>query len=320
MLRNPDWGMAELATHFGKSETWISAALARLAELSLAEKSPEAGDHWHTISPALGLASILARKEAELARHQQEVELSRGAVSALMAQYSALNVGSPRLESEFYTDLGEVRMKIEQLAREARHEVLAFAPGGVQPKEVLDNSRPLDEAVLGRGISMRTVYLESIRNDAASVGYARWLTDLGGQVRTVSTLPLRMIVVDRSTAMLPLDPAEARAGAFVVTSEGVITPLVALFERVWQDATPLGAPQRRDSYGLTSQEREVLHLLGLGLTDDGVARHLGISLRTVRRIMSELMTRMKVKSRFQAGLIAGALGWVADAETIKAPR
>jgi DNA-binding NarL/FixJ family response regulator len=132
-------------------------------------------------------------------------------------------------------------------------------------------------------------------------------------VRTATSLPLRMLIADRSIAILPVDPADPQAGAYVVAGGGLITALLALFERVWQEATPLGEPQRRDDDGLTDQEHEVLRLLGNGLTDDGVARHLGISLRTERRIMSELMARMKVKSRFQAGLIAGELGWIADA-------
>jgi len=313
MLQNPGWGIHELAAHFGEPDEAIRAALVRLAELTLTRKSSDGPEHWHAISPALGLAALLARKEAALAHHQQEVELSRNAVNELLAKYSMLREGPPGLPSELLPTLVEVRLRIEQLAAEARHEVLAFAPGGAQPQEVLDSSKPLDEATLRRGISMRTVFLESIRNDAASVGYARWLTGLGGQVRTATSLPLRMLIADRSIAILPVDPADPQAGAYVVAGGGLITALLALFERVWQEATPLGEPQRRDDDGLTDQEHEVLRLLGNGLTDDGVARHLGISLRTERRIMSELMARMKVKSRFQAGLIAGELGWIADA-------
>jgi DNA-binding CsgD family transcriptional regulator len=312
MLRNPEWGIHELATHFGETDEAIRRALVRLAELTLTRKSCDGPEHWHAISPALGLTALLARKEAALAHHQQQVELSRCAVNELLAKYSLLRDGPPGLPSEFLPTLVEVRLRIEQLADEAQHEVLAFAPGGAQPQEVLDSSKPLDEATLRRGIRMRTVFLESIRNDGPSVGYARWLTSLGGQVRTASSLPLRMLIADRAIAILPVDSGDPRAGAYVVAGDGLITALLALFQRVWQDATPLGEPQRRDDDGLTNQEHEVLRLLGSGLTDDGVARHLGISLRTERRIMSELMTRMKVKSRFQAGLIAGELGWIAD--------
>jgi DNA-binding NarL/FixJ family response regulator len=41
-----------------------------------------------------------------------------------------------------------------------------------------------------------------------------------------------------------------------------------------------------------------------------VARKLGISVRTSRRITAELMTQLGARSRFQAGVIAGEQGWL----------
>ncbi|WP_155354621.1 LuxR C-terminal-related transcriptional regulator [Acrocarpospora macrocephala] len=47
-----------------------------------------------------------------------------------------------------------------------------------------------------------------------------------------------------------------------------------------------------------------------GQTDEGAARRLGLSLRTVRRSMSSLMTRLGARSRFQAGARAVQRGWL----------
>ena len=48
----------------------------------------------------------------------------------------------------------------------------------------------------------------------------------------------------------------------------------------------------------------VLNLLAAGLTDDAMARHLGVSVRTVQRRVREICARLGARTRFQAGLQA----------------
>ncbi|MFJ8474036.1 hypothetical protein [Kitasatospora sp. NPDC094011] len=57
--------------------------------------------------------------------------------------------------------------------------------------------RPDNEALLARGVTMRTVYLDSVRKDRATVQHAEWLTGLGCEVRTAPALPLRMLALRR---------------------------------------------------------------------------------------------------------------------------
>lgn len=52
----------------------------------------------------------------------------------------------------------------------------------------------------------------------------------------------------------------------------------------------------------------MLRALGSGATDEAAARELGMSLRTYRRRVAELLTSLEAASRFQAGLRAGELG------------
>ncbi|MGW0593258.1 hypothetical protein [Streptosporangium sp. NPDC002607] len=52
----------------------------------------------------------------------------------------------------------------------------------------------------------------------------------------------------------------------------------------------------------------ILEALGSGLTDESAAKRLGVSLRTYRRRVAELMAKLEADSRFQAGLRAGRLG------------
>jgi DNA-binding NarL/FixJ family response regulator len=57
---------------------------------------------------------------------------------------------------------------------------------------------------------------------------------------------------------------------------------------------------------LSGREREVLDLLGIGLTNREIAHHLCIAERTVRAHLTQTLTKLGVHSRLQAGLVAMA--------------
>lgn len=309
MLLHPDDEPPQIAERLEREESEVLASLERLADLALT-RPPGAAGRWRAVNPELGLAALLARQESEALRRQREMERSRGALTGLIAEYASLRRQGPEAGVEVISNLMEVRERLEQLATEAAGEVLSFAPGGPQPAQVMEASRALDQQTLERGVRMRTVYLDSVRNDPATVHYAQWLNELGGTVRTVPSLPLRMIIADGATAVVPLDPDNPREGAVLLHSPGVIAALYALFEQVWEQAKPLGEAPQRDSRGLSDQERQLLRLLAGGLTDERAAQRLGVSLRTIRRMMSDLMTRTDSRSRFQAGIKVSTLGWL----------
>ncbi len=64
------------------------------------------------------------------------------------------------------------------------------------------------------------------------------------------------------------------------------------------------------SYTPSDTERLLLRLLGLGVRDDAASRHLGVSVSTVRRMVSDLMIQLDARSRFQAGVNAAKRGWL----------
>jgi DNA-binding CsgD family transcriptional regulator len=164
---------------------------------------------------------------------------------------------------------------------------------------------------MSRGVSLLTLYQDSVRNAPATFAYARWMTDEGGMVRTCPALPPRLLVFDREVAVVPIDPTNTRLGALCTREPGIVASLTALFEQTWQTAVPLGADQPQDTCtGLTPGEKELLKLLASGLTDEAAGKRLGISLRTVRRQMAALMERLGAASRFEAGLRAAQRGWL----------
>ncbi|RZU51359.1 regulatory LuxR family protein [Krasilnikovia cinnamomea] len=271
-------------------------------------ESADAPGTLHVIDPDVGLRAALARQQAELARRQQEVAASQVAIANLIDEF-----GQARANSSVAAELlgmDAVNDRLEHMAREVQFEVLTFMPGGAQSPAALERACRKDTQLLERRVRIRTIGLDIIRNDAATLAHARFLTDGGAEFRTSAILPPRMVLVDRRAALIPLDPADTRKGALHVTGSGIVASMVALLEHVWAIATPLGAASDPDRQGLNGQERALLKLLAEGLTDEAAATRLGFSHRTARRMMADLMERLHARSRFEAGLKAAQRGWL----------
>jgi DNA-binding CsgD family transcriptional regulator len=307
MLAEPTWGVADLASHLSLPERSVRKALDQLADLELLLPIGEGG-RWQPVPPGTGLAALLRHAEAAVHRRQIEIDATRTAIATIASEYQARNQegdAAVRLEG-----VDSVRTRLSELAASATKECWSFSPGAAHRAEAMDASRPLNLAALARGVQLRCVYQDAYRNDPATAAYAQWLTEHGGSVRTVPALPMQLVVVDRSVALLPVSPVESRLGAIEVRSPGVLAAICALFEQVWSTAIPFGESTPRNKQGLSPQETEILRLMAAGHTDDSVARKLDLSVRTVRRTIADLHDRLAASSRFQAGVNAVRQGWL----------
>jgi DNA-binding CsgD family transcriptional regulator len=311
MLEHPGHGVTELAEQLGLLEREVRVGLDELADLMLLRPSRETPGAFRVISPQAGLEALLRRQEEDLARRTHQLAASKAAASQVLAQYATLTPETWHDSMERLVGLDAIQDKLELLAAQAREECLSVMPGGAQSQASLDASRPLDADAARRGIALMTLYQDSVRNDPATLSYAQWLTDQGGQVRTAPQLPPRMLIFDKTTALVPIDPMNTRLGALCTQEPGIVTSLVAIYQQAWDMAVPLGAERQRDqATSLSAAERELLLLLSTGLTDETAAKRLGLSLRTVRRQMASLMERLGATSRFEAGLKAAQRGWL----------
>ncbi|MDQ2897705.1 MAG: helix-turn-helix transcriptional regulator [Actinomycetota bacterium] len=310
MLARPDWGVAELGEFLELPEQELRDAFDRLFELALVRQSLDQPGELHAVGPDIGLQAALARQQAELARRQRQVAESQATVNVMIAEHADARRDAAHSDAEQLLGMDVAQDRLEQLALDTTEEVLTFMPGGAQSPAALRRAGRNDSRLLERDVSIRTIGLDSIRNDHATLAHARFLAGAGAQFRTAPVLPPRMIVADRRTALLPIDPDNTRKGLLFITSPGIVASLLALFEQAWEIATPLGADREPDRQGLPAQERALLKLLGQGFTDDVAAARLGVSPRTARRMMAELMERLGARSRFEAGLKAARHGWL----------
>ncbi|CAM3714620.1 hypothetical protein GCM10009799_02040 [Nocardiopsis rhodophaea] len=307
---------AELRKKLRMSGARLRQALDQLSELALVRPVIGQPTCFRAVDPEVGFQAVIARQQERLAAEQQRIEEIRAAAARLSADFASLRLDQPIEGIERLDGIEEIRDRIALLVRDVSSEVMTFVPGGAQSEASMEVAKPQDQELLERGVRMRTLYLDSVRHHPATMAYAKWLTDLKGEVRTTPSLPVRMMIADRRVAIVPVDDSDSAAGALVLSGTATVTALGALFESIWDNAAPLGETPRRerDERGLTPQEAAALRLLSQGLTDEAVANRLGVSPRTARRIAADLLEKLGARSRFQAGARAAAKGWLTGEE------
>jgi DNA-binding CsgD family transcriptional regulator/transposase-like protein len=313
MTAMPGARAADLARELGIGESQLREYLDALADRALVRVSQQTPGLLVPITAEAALAQLLRRQEEELGEQRRLIQARRDDISkAVEARLDAGDgTSDPDGQIEYVVGADSIHARFEQLSYATTTTIDSLAPAAEAPEQMLADAWPLDADALRRGVKTRTLYLEAIRNNAPLAAYARRLQEAGGQVRTSPTLPSRIYVSDHRVAVVPLDPTVRGRGVAVVRAPGVIASLEALFESIWHQAAPLDVGNPIDtSTGLSDTERTLLTMLADGVTDETAAKKLGVSLRTVRRIMADLMVRLEASSRFEAGIKAAKKGWL----------
>ncbi|MGP3926002.1 hypothetical protein [Streptomyces sp. 8N616] len=133
----------------------------------------------------------------------------------------------------------------------------------------------------------------------------RLLEEQGGLVRTMETLPGWFLVFSDSLALVPASDGE---GVSAVRDPAAVGVLQAVFTDYWLRARPFSqGGWRRTHIEVVSQEVNavIVRMLCTGAKDELVAKRLGMSVRTLRRRIAEMLDGLGAASRFQAGFEIG---------------
>ena len=308
----PSDSAESLASSMDASVPAISTALDTLEEKGLVARSTATPGHFVASPPSLAIGSMIVQRQDQIRR--AELELGR-----LVEQYRGTM--ADRTETDVIDVVHGTRavaQRFAQLQRGASEEVLALVKAEVAVVSAEENVD--EEVALARGVTYRVVLERAAFEKPGFLDEVAESVRAGERVRVTDDLPLRLVVADRSLALLPLAPtaADSGGGALLVHPSGLLDALLHLFDLVWSSAhevtpasgggQPGGGPTRAEP--IDDVDARMLTLPLAGLTDQAIGGQLGMSLRTVQRRVSALMERAHVVSRFQLGHEAARRGWV----------
>ncbi|MEU6072799.1 helix-turn-helix domain-containing protein [Micromonospora sp. NPDC047074] len=245
-----------------------------------------------------------------LLSRMNQLRTAQSVLGRLTREYRKATAGPVALE-EFAEIVSNetLPLRYEQIRRTARKQVLSFsAPPILVPEDL--NVVQLDQQ--SAGVTYRTVYDRFALANAGGLKAIQQYVDAGEQARVLNEVPVKLIIVDRSAALLSLrsDDAQLPRMAVLIHPGPLLEALLALFEMVWASALPLDPGPVQGP--LTQPDTQLLTLLLSGLTDAAIARQLGMGKRTVNRRVQSLMDRAGVSSRVQLGWQAARLSWIPD--------
>jgi DNA-binding CsgD family transcriptional regulator len=268
LLARPESTATDLADQVTWPATRVGRHLRSLLSLGLASRTPGRPARYVPAVPDAAVELLALRKQAAI------VEARVGA-SVLAAEFR---------QPDAFTVLRGTEASSQRLCQAqqcAQEEVLTLDLVPLEP---------------GR-VPCRTIYdmaTLSVPDDLLAARFAG--------SRMLRDVPLKLLAVDRRMALLPTAPDVV----VEVGPSSLLDALLRLFDLLWQQATPLTGSA--DDGPLSLEDRHLLSLAAAGLTDQAIARRLGVAQRTVERRMQRILKSLDATTRFQAGLRAGQRG------------
>jgi DNA-binding CsgD family transcriptional regulator len=300
MLGRVRWQRVELAQALGWSEDEVRRVVENLHSDGLVSASADEPGAIRAVEPAVALPAVAART-------------CRASGDGLIPTIDALDrfVAAHERTAEPHRDCAEtggidhIGSCVERLAARATDRLTLLVP--TYTPGSFEFAKWIIEAVLRRGVGLRLIWSAHLLANPAVEAYATWLLNRDVVPRTVEYVPCRTVVVDR-TAAVELDPVR---GVRFRRRPAALEPLWAVADRLWANGTEVQrVTVTRPETSSHSRDEMVLRLLAKGLTDDAVARRIGVSVRTVRNDVASAMSVLDARSRFQAGVLAAQRGFI----------
>jgi sugar-specific transcriptional regulator TrmB/DNA-binding CsgD family transcriptional regulator len=291
----------ELAASTGLSQDDVRSSIESLIARGLVARMAETPSRFVAASPSV-IESMISERLAEL----REAQL---ALDGLTSRYRA-NHFARTVDGVFEVVRGEEALRdcSLRLLQSARAEVLNFV------KPPLIALQPDEGIGPGARVRNRIIYETSALENGMLAAVREGLL-VGDEARAHTKLPVKMLAVDQSVALLPLAQHDTTPVGVLLHESALLEALLTLFEYVWAAAIPLHVYGESNGGAqaaavLSDEGRELLSLLLAGLSDEAIAMHRDLSVRTVQRKVHALMDIANVRTRMQLAWEAARRGWL----------
>jgi DNA-binding CsgD family transcriptional regulator len=262
--------------------------------------------------PDLALQGVLAAHQTRLARDTQLALDGQRRLAGAQARYSTPMTGDfPDHLVAALSDRAQISELSASLASTARKDWMTLENLATEMPLTPDFAAPPPPAAAGR-VRCRSIYAAAMMDNPVARQIVTDSVTAGEEARLLPQVPMKMKLADTTTALLPLTPP-GTAGALLVRAPVILTALRDYFDLLWEQAIPVTTPRQQAaaaSEGLTQTEQRILELMAEGLQDAAIARRTGVSVVSVRRHITAILTKLSATSRFAAGAAAHRRGWI----------
>jgi sugar-specific transcriptional regulator TrmB/DNA-binding CsgD family transcriptional regulator len=306
LVDNPPLSAEELYRRTGIEPDVAGAALMRLEDGGLISRLPGSTASYTALPPEHALEVLLLARERDIHRVRALTErLTERHRDARRSRDSTALI-------QVVTGRDGVARCGQQLFNRAERELRGIdAPPYAQAS---DGERVNSAtAIAGRGIRSRFIHARDTLSMPGAVARVEVDIAAGEDVRFLPETPMKLIIADEQAALIPLlATPQVLDACILVHPSALLEALSTLFESLWERAQPY-MPGETASIGpnefINEEERRIISLLAMGMSDEAIARQLQLGYRTVQRRVQALLGRLGAASRFQAGVLAASRGW-----------
>jgi DNA-binding CsgD family transcriptional regulator len=290
----------------------VSGELDHLVRLGVVD---EQSGEYLARHPAAALGRLVAERLDRLAEESRRIDSALGSIRGLIRDYDAgRDYQSGPFPVELVSGADVLYESVVGMAVQAPPMTLLSAIP--DERTMIDFARKYADTWINAQrqgllrvravVPVETLVLPGVRDQLTR------MVEAGGQVRTLDQVPSWFVAAGPDAAGLPAlwggNLPDHAYNFYLMRTPIVVGMLHTLFDELWGRAMPLPwLPTGRES-GVV----QVLRLAAQGMCDESIARHLGVSVRTVRARFADAMSDLGAQSRFHAGVEAARRGWLSQ--------
>lgn len=285
-----------------------SAALGELLEAKVAFRTGDRDALVRPLLPAAALRTLLELRHGELDALQDRI---REGWQRLEVQLPSTITGAAAAAAgegvELVTNTARIATLVAELFHSPKSQFRGTETGHFPTRPTEKRVFIPSAAAIAAGVRYRYLYQVSYYNTE----WGRQIVDesaaAGEQVRLRRSVPVKMVQIDLTAAVVAVDPAGQ--AALLVTAPSLLAMLAEWFDQIWDD--PLTTTvDHSAAAGLRPDQLRVLRQLPTAESDAAIARSLRMSVTTVRRHVKAIYGALGVNTRFAAGAAAARRGWI----------
>jgi len=304
VLRNSGSTLTGLAGLAGLPVGELREHVSRFVRTGVAELR---GDLVVARPPQEALGRLISEEYRRVQSRAEQLESARALLPSLHVDHLSASAPTGQPVPVEVLEDGDVAQVVRGLAVSSSGDLLWLRP---DPSRITPGNRLDDWVVdlLRSGRGSRAIYPVAALEESAGMIRAR--AEAGERVRVLPAVPTRLAVVGRTAALVSERFGVNDGRRLILRQPALVAAVTLMFEGLWDKALPVPALEGRPTDEGPGGTRLLLQQLAGGAKDEQIARALGLSVRTVRRRVAELLDELGAASRFQAGAEAVRRGWL----------